>query len=72
MEQILDEMDQVAEGVKAAKVVHELAREHQVLMPIAAQVYGVCWEGTTQDFAQESLMRGRLGHERGPTGAPGT
>ncbi|MEM9656200.1 MAG: NAD(P)H-dependent glycerol-3-phosphate dehydrogenase, partial [Actinomycetota bacterium] len=70
MEQILDEMDQVAEGVKAAKVVRDLAREHQVLMPIAAQVYGVCWEGTTQDFAQESLMRGRLGHERGPAGSP--
>lgn len=70
MEQILDEMDQVAEGVKAAKVVHELAKEHQVLMPIAAQVYGICWEGTTQDFAQESLMRGRLGHERGSAATP--
>lgn len=71
MEQILDEMDQVAEGVKAAKVVRELAKEHQVLMPIAAQVYGICWEGTTQDFAQESLMRGRLGHERGSAATTG-
>lgn len=69
MEEILDEMDQVAEGVKAAKVVRELSREHRVPMPIAAQVYGICWEGISQDFAQESLMRGRLGHERGTAAA---
>ncbi len=56
-------MDQVAEGVKAAKVVRDLATAHGVVMPIAAQVYAVCWEGVDPDFAQESLLRGRLGHE---------
>ena len=30
---------------------------------IAAQVHAICWEGKTPDFAQESLLRGRLGHE---------
>ncbi|MCP3990346.1 MAG: NAD(P)H-dependent glycerol-3-phosphate dehydrogenase [Actinomycetia bacterium] len=60
---ILADMDQVAEGVKAAKVVKELATEHDVFMPIAAQVYAICWEDQTPDFAQESLLRGRLGHE---------
>ncbi len=65
IEEILAGMDQVAEGVKAAKVVKELAARHKVVMPIAAQVYGICWEGRTPDFAQESLLRGRLGHELG-------
>lgn len=65
IEEILAGMDQVAEGVKAAKVVKELATRHKVVMPIAAQVYGICWEGRTPDFAQESLLRGRLGHELG-------
>ena len=63
IEQILAEMDQVAEGVKAAKVVRELSRKHEVFMPIADQVYGICWEGKDPNFAQEKLLRGRLGHE---------
>ncbi len=63
MEDILSGMDQVAEGVKAAKVVKELAKEHDVFMPIAEQVYAVCWEGKNPDFAAEDLMQGRLGHE---------
>ena len=62
--QILEEMNQVAEGVKAVKVVRELARRHEVFMPIAEQVYQVCWEGRDPDFAQDSLLRGRLGHEQ--------
>jgi glycerol-3-phosphate dehydrogenase (NAD(P)+) len=68
LSQILAEMDQVAEGVKAVKVVRELAQEHGVFMPIAEQVYQVCWEGRDPDFAQDSLLRGRLGHEQ--HGAP--
>ncbi|MDH4145214.1 MAG: NAD(P)-dependent glycerol-3-phosphate dehydrogenase [Acidimicrobiia bacterium] len=63
--EILGGMDQVAEGVKAAKVVRELAAEHGVFMPIAAQVFAVCWEGKSPEWAHESLMRGRVGHEAG-------
>lgn len=68
IDDILADMDQVAEGVKAAKVVKELAAEHDVFMPIAQQVYAICWEGKDPDFAQESLLRGRLGHELGDQG----
>lgn len=67
--QILEEMNQVAEGVKAAKVVRDLAREHEVFMPIAEQVYQICWEDRDPDFAQESLLRGRLGHEQSGPGS---
>jgi len=67
---ILADMDQVAEGVKAAQVVHDLSARHQVRMPIASQVYAVCWEGKDPDFAQDALLRGRVGHERPGHEAP--
>jgi glycerol-3-phosphate dehydrogenase (NAD(P)+) len=70
--EVLAEMDQVAEGVKAVKVVRDLARRHGVSMPIAAQVYAVCHEGRSPEWAQDTLLRGRVGHEaggRGPAGA---
>lgn len=62
---VLSEMDQVAEGVKAVKAVRELARRHKVSMPIAAQVYAVCYEGRSPEWAQDTLLRGRVGHEAG-------
>jgi glycerol-3-phosphate dehydrogenase (NAD(P)+) len=71
LEDILAGMDQVAEGVKAVRVVRELAREHGVLMPIAAQVHAVCWEGADVEWAGDALLRGRVGHEAGPSAAPG-
>jgi glycerol-3-phosphate dehydrogenase (NAD(P)+) len=63
IDDILADMDQVAEGVKAAKVVKELAERFDVFMPIAAQVYAMCWEGKSPDLAGDALLRGRLGHE---------
>jgi glycerol-3-phosphate dehydrogenase (NAD(P)+) len=45
IEQITAEMDQVAEGVKSARVVMELAAEYGVEMPIAAEVDAVVNEG---------------------------
>ncbi len=71
IDEILADMNQVAEGVKAARVVMELAERHDVFMPIAAQVHAICWEGKTPDFAQEYLLRGRLGHESGWDSIPG-
>ena len=70
LQDVLGDMDQVAEGVKAVKVVRELARSHKVSMPIAAQVYAVCHEGRSPEWAQDSLLRGRVGHEAGGRGAP--
>jgi glycerol-3-phosphate dehydrogenase (NAD(P)+) len=65
LEDILAELGQVAEGVKASKVVMGLAADHGVAMPIAAQVYAVCHEGRTVQWAVDWLMRGRIGHEAG-------
>lgn len=65
IDEILAEMHQVAEGVKAAKIVHELAAEYGVVLPIAHRVYAVCWEGKDADWANEALLRGKIGHESG-------
>ena len=63
IEEIRAEMSQVAEGIKAAKVVMDLAAEHDVDMPIANVVYRVCWEGERTMRAFGSLVRGNVGHE---------
>jgi glycerol-3-phosphate dehydrogenase (NAD(P)+) len=42
IDEIVSEMDMVAEGVKAAPVAVELAAHHAVEMPIAAEVAAVC------------------------------
>ncbi len=62
IEEVIAEMNMVAEGVKTAKVVMELAEEYGVEMPIASEVFAVCHEGRT---AQEAY-RGLLRHEVGP------
>ncbi len=67
--EVLAGMDQVAEGVKAVRAVRELARRHRVSMPIAQHVYAVCHEGRSPEWAHDSLLRGRVGHEAGPRAA---
>jgi glycerol-3-phosphate dehydrogenase (NAD(P)+) len=57
IDQVLEEMNQVAEGVKSARTVMELAREHGVEMPIAAEVDAVVNEGRTPDEAYRGLAR---------------
>src|SRR3990172_1658602 len=63
IEEILAEMHMVAEGVKTARVVMELAREYGVEMPIASEVYGVLYEGRTAVEAYRGLTRRRPGGE---------
>ncbi len=56
LDEIVAEMHMVAEGVKSAPVVMELAREHGVEMPIATQVYKVLYEGNTAADAYRGLL----------------
>jgi glycerol-3-phosphate dehydrogenase (NAD(P)+) len=56
IEDIQSEMRMVAEGVKTARVVKELADEHGIDMPIAEQVYRVCHEGLTAAEAYRGLL----------------
>jgi glycerol-3-phosphate dehydrogenase (NAD(P)+) len=54
--EILGEMTAVAEGVKTATAVHDLALKHGVEMPIAEQVYAIVEEGRTPAEALQQLM----------------
>jgi glycerol-3-phosphate dehydrogenase (NAD(P)+) len=57
LEQVTAEMQQVAEGVKTARTVMELASEHDVVMPIAAEVDAVINEGRDARDAYRGLRR---------------
>jgi glycerol-3-phosphate dehydrogenase (NAD(P)+) len=57
IEQVIEEMNQVAEGVKTARVVLELADEYGVDMPITAEVAGVCAGGSDALAAYRGLLR---------------
>jgi glycerol-3-phosphate dehydrogenase (NAD(P)+) len=63
IEEIVAEMDMVAEGVKTARVVMELSAEYGVDMPISAEVNAVCHEGATAEEAYRGLLRRRTGLE---------
>jgi glycerol-3-phosphate dehydrogenase (NAD(P)+) len=57
LEQVTAEMNQVAEGVKSARTVMQLADEHGVEMPIAAEVDAVINEGRHPVEAYRGLRR---------------
>jgi glycerol-3-phosphate dehydrogenase (NAD(P)+) len=57
IDEITAEMNMVAEGIKTSRVVVELAEEHDVEMPIAREVFGVCHEGRTPREAFRGLLR---------------
>ena len=60
LEEILDDMNMVAEGVKTSISVHELADQQDVEMPISEQVYKVLHEGKSAKQAVEDLMSREL------------
>jgi glycerol-3-phosphate dehydrogenase (NAD(P)+) len=56
IDEIIAEMDMVAEGVKTSKVVMELGQEYGVDLPIAASVYRVVHEGAPATDAYRGLL----------------
>ena len=66
LEEIIEEMSMVAEGVKTCSVVLELAKENGVIMPIADEVYKVLYEGNTVNDAFKGLLRHEVGTEADP------
>jgi glycerol-3-phosphate dehydrogenase (NAD(P)+) len=70
LDEIIAEMNMVAEGVKSSRVVCELGEEHQVEMPIAEQVAAVCHDGKTAVEALTALMSRSAKHELHGLAAP--
>lgn len=60
MEQLREEMRQVAEGVATSLSVHSLSSREGVDMPIAEQVYRVVHEGVSVPDAMEALLAREL------------
>jgi len=58
-----DEIQQVVEGVQAAKAVHQMAIKLGIEMPIAEQVYKVIYENLAPKDAFANLMGRELGSE---------
>jgi glycerol-3-phosphate dehydrogenase (NAD(P)+) len=65
LEEVLGGMTMVAEGVKAAVTVHELAGRHGVEMPVCAEIYRVVTGEIPASEAYRGLRR-QAGHEADP------
>jgi glycerol-3-phosphate dehydrogenase (NAD(P)+) len=57
LDDILQSMVSVVEGVPTTRAVHDLAQRHDVQMPIAAAVYRILFEGLSATDAIASLMQ---------------
>ena len=66
IQEIIDDMHMVAEGVKTTRVVLELAKTHDIELPIAREVYGVLYEDRSPNQAYRGLVRRRPGDEGDP------
>ena len=66
LDEIIAEMEQVAEGVKTARVVAELAQEAGVYMPIASEVHAVVTQGRTAEDAYRGLLALKVRGENEP------
>ena len=66
LDEIINEMSMVAEGVKTCTVVMELAKQLNIEMPISREVYNVVHEGNTVKDAFRGLLRQRSGSEADP------
>ncbi|HFE64077.1 MAG TPA: NAD(P)H-dependent glycerol-3-phosphate dehydrogenase [Caldithrix sp.] len=56
LQEVLDEMVMVAEGVKTTRSVHQLQKEYKVEMPISEEVYKVLFKGKNPHHAVRDLM----------------
>jgi glycerol-3-phosphate dehydrogenase (NAD(P)+) len=63
LDDIVAEMDQVAEGVKAVPVVKELGDELGLDLPIVNEVYRVVVDGQPASEAYRGLLRRKVGRE---------
>ncbi len=66
LDEIIEEMNEVAEGVKSSKSVMELGKRHNVEMPIAHEVYRVVHQGSSAPDAYRGLTRRAAGTEQEP------
>ena len=57
LQEILDSMDAVAEGVTTTRSVYDLAEQKGIDLPITTEIYNVLFEGKSPENATNSLMQ---------------
>ncbi|WP_042457868.1 NAD(P)H-dependent glycerol-3-phosphate dehydrogenase [Neobacillus dielmonensis] len=63
LEEVLDNMGMVVEGVRTTKAAHQLAKKYEVKMPITNALYGILFAGkNAKDAVDELMSRGKT-HE---------
>jgi glycerol-3-phosphate dehydrogenase (NAD(P)+) len=65
LDDIIAEMNQIAEGVKAVRVVKDLGDEYGLDLPIVNEVYRVVVDGQPASEAYRGLLRRKVGRETG-------
>ncbi len=63
LEDALGKMTMVAEGVETTRALYEMARQHNVEMPITTEVYRALFEGKSPKEAARDLMTREHKHE---------
>ena len=63
VEEIVEQMTEVAEGVRTTRSAYELSVKHAVDMPIVKGVYEILYEGKTAQAGFEDLIRRQLKSE---------
>lgn len=63
LEQVLQEVGMVVEGVKTTKVAYELSQERGISMPIIEEAYHVLFEGSNPKIGVSNLMMRGKKHE---------
>lgn len=56
MDEILDELGEVAEGVPTAKAIYKIAKEKEIYLPIAQEVYAMIEEGKDPLVSVKDLL----------------
>lgn len=63
LEEIVNSMNNVAEGVKTSRSAYQLSKKMNIDMPIISQVYGILYEGKDPMLAVRELMTRELKRE---------
>lgn len=63
LEEVLENMGMVVEGVRTTKAAYQLARKYEVKMPITEALYEVLFNGQSPKIAVDSLMARVKTHE---------
>ena len=57
LDEVLEDMDELAEGVRTLKFAKQLAEHYQLTVPITKMLYAIVYEGFKFETAMEFLMR---------------